>query len=143
MRTGARRRFRRIIEESVAGGGSDDDVRAEFESLSEYVELAVRDALEWDVRELLCSDPAADLARVDAPVLALWGAIDRHLDSDLERAAFRSAAPPGARSEILPGLKHLFQQSKTGATLRATAHRCARLSSTWWPTGWSVSRSHS
>ncbi len=60
-------------------------------------------------------DPAVFIAAYDGPVLALWG------DKDLQVAATQNARAlqpflhnPKSRVEIIAGLNHLFQHSKTG-----------------------------
>ncbi|MFG0275831.1 MAG: alpha/beta hydrolase [Phycisphaerales bacterium] len=102
-----------LVTESVAGA-SDADFAPDFGSVAEYIEYAIADALEWEVRELLRADARATLAQVAAPVLAIWGRLDRHVDAAAEIAAFRSGARAESEARILPDMNHLFQRSKTG-----------------------------
>ncbi|MEM1330991.1 MAG: alpha/beta fold hydrolase [Planctomycetota bacterium] len=105
---------RELLAETVEGA-TDEDFQPDFENAEEYLDFAVADTMEWEVRELLLSDGCEDLARCVVPVLGLWGSVDVHLDAEAEREAFDAAAPGGSRSELLPGLNHLFQQSETGS----------------------------
>jgi hypothetical protein len=70
-------------------------------------------------RHFLVHDPAADLAKVGCPVLALFGSKDVQVDPDLNRPpvekAIRAAGNPDSAVETLPGLNHLFQTCTTGA----------------------------
>lgn len=104
---------RRLIGESMVGA-TEADVAPDFTSVEEYVEYAVADALEWEVRELLLSDPASVLAEVKAPVLGLWGTLDRHVHAQHEKNAFDRACSASCVSRILPAMNHLFQHSATG-----------------------------
>ena len=64
-------------------------------------------------------DPAADLARVRCPVLALVGEKDVQVDPAINLPAIRQALATGGNAdatvEELPGLNHLFQTCTTGA----------------------------
>lgn len=66
---------------------------------------------------LLSYDPAANLARIDAPVLVAIGSLDRQVPSTENLAAFREALKdnPDVTLVELPGLNHLFQTARTGA----------------------------
>jgi pimeloyl-ACP methyl ester carboxylesterase len=70
-------------------------------------------------RHFLVHDPAADLAKVGCPVLALFGEKDVQVDPPLNRppveAAIRAAANPDSAVETIPGCNHLFQTCTTGA----------------------------
>ncbi|NBV45915.1 MAG: alpha/beta hydrolase [Planctomycetia bacterium] len=70
-------------------------------------------------RHFLVHDPAADLARVGCPVLALFGEKDVQVDPALNRPpveqALAKAALADSAVETLPGLNHLFQTCTTGA----------------------------
>lgn len=70
-----------------------------------------------DYRSLLRQDPAAILARVERPILALFGERDCQVEAEPNRAAFAGATRgnPAAQSHTLPGLNHLFQRAVTGA----------------------------
>ena len=109
-----RHEVQRLIEFSVRGA-TDADFQPDFASVMEYVEYAVADAMEWEVRELLRSDPRRHLMACTVPVLGLWGDRDRHLDPVQELGAFEACAPVGCRGLILQGRNHLFQRSATGA----------------------------
>lgn len=108
---------RRIIDDSVVGATAAD-VAPDFASVDEYVEYAIADALEWEVRELLRSNPASTLAKVTIPVLGLWGAVDRHVESQHEQAAFDRVCSDSCASRVLPAMNHLFQRSATGRIAR-------------------------
>jgi uncharacterized protein len=64
-------------------------------------------------------DPARTLARVKVPVLAVNGGMDKQVDARTNLAAIRRALARGHDRDVklvtLPGLNHLFQQTRTGA----------------------------
>jgi pimeloyl-ACP methyl ester carboxylesterase len=67
-------------------------------------------------RFFLSYDPAATLAQVQCPVLALIGSKDLQVPADQNLPALRAALArnPGAEVLELPDLNHLFQTAKTG-----------------------------
>jgi uncharacterized protein len=70
----------------------------------------------WE-RYFLAYDPAATLARVTVPVLALYGSLDVQVPAKQNGAAAREALrdnPNGTVME-LPGMNHLLQDARTGA----------------------------
>jgi fermentation-respiration switch protein FrsA (DUF1100 family) len=64
-------------------------------------------------------DPRPALRKVRVPVLALDGSLDLQVPPTQDLAAIDSALEQGGnrdhRTELLPGLNHLFQQAKTGS----------------------------
>jgi hypothetical protein len=71
-------------------------------------------------RFMLDYDPAADLAALTCPVLALYGEKDLQVDATTNRKAFEDAMRPRAhkqqRAVVLRGANHLFQPgAKTGS----------------------------
>jgi len=68
------------------------------------------------MRYLLNYDPADTLSRVQAPVLALNGSLDRQVEPKQSLAGIRAALAhnPDVTVRELEGLNHLFQHSETG-----------------------------
>lgn len=68
-------------------------------------------------RYFLTYDPVANLQRIQVPVLALNGSLDRQVPAEENLAAFRSALAdnPDVTVRELEGLNHLFQTAETGA----------------------------
>lgn len=67
-------------------------------------------------RYFLRTDPAAILASIDSPVLALNGALDRQVPAAANLAAIARALSRNGdvTAQALPGLNHLFQHARTG-----------------------------
>lgn len=69
-------------------------------------------------RSFLRHDPATDLARVKAPVLAIWGDKDLQVPPEQNRppleAALAAAGNQRVTARVLPGLNHLLQTAETG-----------------------------
>lgn len=65
----------------------------------------VQEALIARLEQFTLPDPEADLARVEAPALVLWGATDAMIP--VENAARFEAAMPGARVVILENAGHM------------------------------------
>lgn len=67
----------------------------------------------------LADDPASTLGRIRVPALLLFGGNDVQVPATENAAAARKALDAGGRRdyriEVLPGLNHLFQTSKTGS----------------------------
>jgi len=65
---------------------------------------------------LLNYDPDSTLSRVQSPVLALNGSLDRQVEPEQNLAGIRAALAhnPDATVRELEGLNHLFQHSETG-----------------------------
>ena len=63
-------------------------------------------------------DPAADLGKIDCPVLAINGDKDLQVRSSVNLAAIRAGLEAGGNTAVTvieyPGLNHLFQTSATG-----------------------------
>ena len=70
-------------------------------------------------RYFISYDPAAALARVSCPVLAIGGDKDLQVPARQNLAAIRNALAAGGNKNVeideLPGLNHLFQTARTGA----------------------------
>jgi pimeloyl-ACP methyl ester carboxylesterase len=73
-------------------------------------------ASEW-FRYFLQYKPARSLSRVDVPILALNGSLDRQVPADENLAAIRIAVRrnPDVTIRKLEGLNHMFQTATTGA----------------------------
>lgn len=69
-------------------------------------------------RSFLVTDPAADWAAVDVPILAIFGANDTQVPGPRNELALRTAVATGQGADlttiILPGANHLFQAAETG-----------------------------
>jgi len=69
-------------------------------------------------RSFLVTDPAADWAQVEVPILGIFGASDTQVPGPRNELALRSAVASGDGTElttvILPGANHLFQAAETG-----------------------------
>ncbi len=102
---------------AAAGAILDPETRAAL-GLSEAAaeKMVAQLASPW-FRYFLRTDPAAILASIDIPVLALNGALDRQVPADANLAAIARALSHDADVTVtaLPGLNHLFQHAKTGA----------------------------
>ncbi len=70
-------------------------------------------------RWYLTYDPAATLAKVRCPLLALNGSLDLQVPAKANLAVIRAAAAKGKNKRVrtveLTGLNHLFQKAKTGS----------------------------
>jgi pimeloyl-ACP methyl ester carboxylesterase len=64
-------------------------------------------------------NPAADIAAITCPVLALFGSLDVQVPADQNRKALEAIVASAGKSTItirtITGANHLFQQAKTGA----------------------------
>jgi len=73
---------------------------------------------EW-FRWLLAYDPAATLAKVKCPVLAINGELDLQVAAKPNLTKIAAALAAGGNKDVttveLPGLNHLFQRCKTGS----------------------------
>jgi pimeloyl-ACP methyl ester carboxylesterase len=114
LATKAGTRIRAELAEEMAR--ADADAQAQLDA-------AVTDGLRrlsapW-FRFFITHDPAADLAKVTCPVLAIVGEKDVQVDPVLNLPAIRQALAAGGNAdatvEQLPGLNHLFQTCTTGA----------------------------
>ncbi len=106
------RAVREMVVASVDGVGDGD--LEEFGGVDGYVDFAVKDAMEWEVRDLLMSDPGADLGVLRVPVLGVWGECDRHVDVVAERGVFDRVCSAACASAVIGSRNHLFQISATG-----------------------------
>ena len=90
----------------------------EKEEALKNADLTVRQILTPWYRTFLALDPAAYLAKVRAPVLALNGTKDLQVPWEENLAAIKSALAAGgntgSRTVELQGLNHLFQHARTG-----------------------------
>jgi pimeloyl-ACP methyl ester carboxylesterase len=95
---------------------ADDAAKAQ---LDESVTAGLRRLGAPWFRFFISHDPAADLAKVTCPVLAIIGGKDVQVAPALNlpaiRAALAAAGNTDATVEELPGLNHLFQTATTGA----------------------------
>ena len=70
-------------------------------------------------RFFLDYDPAADLAKVRCPVLALFGEKDLQVLAESNRKAIAEALARGGNhdvtTKVLPGANHLYQKAVTGS----------------------------
>ena len=114
LATKAGTRIRAELAEEMAR--ADADAKAQLDA-------AVADGLRrlsapW-FRFFIGHDPAADLAKVSCPVLAIVGEKDVQVDPALNLPAIRQALAAGGNAdatvEELPGLNHLFQTCTSGA----------------------------
>ena len=79
-------------------------------------EEALRSLLSPDVLDLVQYDPAATLARLDMPVLAVFGGQDLQIPRLLNYSMLAEGLRHNPRSmvAILPGLNHFLQTARTG-----------------------------
>ncbi len=109
-----RRAAVRAMVEAQVEGMTDDEV-PDFGSVADYVEFAVADAMEWEVRDLLLSKSGEHLQASLCPVLCLWGALDRQVDGLAEHRALESLKRTAPKwGLVLPGMNHLFQNCDSG-----------------------------
>ena len=96
---------------------ANESEREHLESLTEYITQL---GSPW-YRYFLRYDPRPDLKRIaaDVPVIAMNGMLDTSVDWEQNLPEIWKALVRGGNQRItlraLPGLNHLFQQSKTGA----------------------------
>ncbi|MBD2701665.1 alpha/beta hydrolase [Spirosoma sp. BT702] len=97
--------LKKVMPDTSAG--SDEHIKAQVAQL----------ASPW-LQYFMRYDPAVTLTKVKIPVLALNGANDLQVPAELNLTAIRNAlAKAGNKhvtTKVLPGLNHLFQESKTG-----------------------------
>jgi fermentation-respiration switch protein FrsA (DUF1100 family) len=113
---------------AVANSASADDARARVRAILTPDALATLKASEarreqlvqqmandW-ARYLLQYKPAAFLSRINVPVLALNGTLDRQVPAEENLAAIQAALTHNRDVTIrkLDGLNHLFQSARTG-----------------------------
>ncbi len=93
------------------------DALATLKSIESRREALVQHlASDW-FRYFLQYKPAATLSRINVPVLALNGSLDRQVPADENLAAIKGALAHNTDVTIrkIDGLNHLFQTAKTGA----------------------------
>jgi pimeloyl-ACP methyl ester carboxylesterase len=107
-------RLRLAVEHAL----SPDDLR-ELGDVAGWVAAKVKQTWTPWARWYRDYDPAATLARVTCPVLAVNGSIDTQVAAKPNLGAIRRALVGAGHRDFevveLPGLNHLFQASKTGA----------------------------
>jgi len=96
-----------------------EDQRPATEQLEPGIEAqAAQLTLPW-FRFFLTFDPRTALQRVNAPTLALNGALDTQVPAAENLEAIRAALEAGGNSDVtvqeLEGLNHLFQTAETGS----------------------------
>ena len=79
---------------------------------SQAEQTADQMSLDW-FRWLVAHDPAASLAALDVPLLALYGGKDLQVPAE-QNAPVLSRLKPDAEVVVLPGLNHLMQPATTG-----------------------------
>ena len=100
-----------------------DEERASLGDLDAYArERAQRIVREYTTgwfAALLAYDPAADLARITVPVLAIYGGKDVQVDAEQNAPAMAAGLAAGgneaAEIVVLPEANHLFQRADTGS----------------------------
>jgi len=100
-----------VIRAQTEGAGKETRQQVEAE-LKRAVEPILLPWFRW----FLVHDPAATLAKVKCPVLALTGEKDVQVLPAVNVPPMEAALKnnPNARVEVLPGLNHLFQTAVTG-----------------------------
>jgi uncharacterized protein len=105
---------RKIRELAIAQGGM-----AEGPALDRQVEAQLRTVRSPWFMNFLNHDPCRDLRRIRVPVLAINGARDVQVLASQHLPAIEAALHEGGntrvRTEILPGLNHLFQECDSGS----------------------------
>jgi dienelactone hydrolase len=105
----------------AAWEGLDEATREQLGDRDAWIEQQVTTQLPalssaW-FRSLLRSDPSADWAKVDAPVLSVFGGKDVQVIAEPESAALEEALEDRharSRVEVLADANHLFQTAVTG-----------------------------
>lgn len=67
------------------------------------------------LRSLLTYDPAADVAALDVPLLALYGGKDFQVPADLNADVLQALDGQGVTVVVVEDANHLFQTAETGA----------------------------
>ncbi|PSR03093.1 MAG: hypothetical protein BRD47_01480 [Bacteroidetes bacterium QS_8_68_28] len=91
-------------------------VLGERQKSQETIEAQIQQYTAPWFRYFVDHDPRPALRKVDAPVLALYGANDLQVPPRQNAAPLREALSGNADAtvEVLPGLNHLFQPAETG-----------------------------
>ncbi len=108
------RNLRAAVEQTLSPG----ELR-EFGDVGGWVDAKVKELWTPWLRWYLEYDPAATLAKVRCPVLAVNGGMDMQVAASPNLDAIRRALTAAGNANIeiveLPGLNHLFQPTHTGA----------------------------
>lgn len=101
----------RKAAENIVAAGSQEKLVDQNEAES----LAQGDTTVW-YRSFLAYDPAPTLARLNVPVMALYGSLDVQVPAIEDSLAAIDALRnnPGSVVVVLPGKNHLMQDAKTG-----------------------------
>jgi len=101
----------RAAEDLVAAG-----VREKLIDQNEAESLASDDTTVW-YRSFLAYDPAPALARLNVPVLAMYGSLDVQVPANEDSLAAIAALKdnPRAAVVVLPGKNHLMQTARSGS----------------------------
>lgn len=96
-----------------------DEQKNKLGDLKTYINMQVKTFTSPWFKYFLEYNPAKTLEKVKCPVLALNGSNDLQVSPEENLSAIENALKKGGNKnyeiEILPGLNHLFQTSKTGA----------------------------
>lgn len=86
-----------------------ESLKTNFQALSKTLDNS------W-MLSFIQDDPTADLQKIHAPVMALFGEKDIQVPAVLNREAMLSHLPASSDNlmKIYPGLNHLFQHAETG-----------------------------
>ncbi len=87
-------------------------------SRDDFIEAQIQGICNPWMFQFMKLDPAKYLEQVQCPVLALNGAMDLQVPSQMNLNAIRNALGKGGNKDVtsreFPGLNHLFQECKTG-----------------------------
>lgn len=99
------------------------DLPAEQRVSDDELEGAIRDTVAHSMKNnrgwvhyFFSHDPAQDWARVQAPVLAIFGSLDKQVDPEQNAGPLEEALAnnPDATVLVAPNANHLFQEAATG-----------------------------
>ncbi len=107
-RAEARRRVKKLLTAEAL-----TELELEKSGRASVIDQLTRD---W-LRELLRYDAVATLRKINIPLLAINGSLDRQVPATENLAAIERAVRdnPDATVQLMPGLNHLFQTATTGA----------------------------
>ncbi|MBD3369979.1 alpha/beta fold hydrolase [Candidatus Fermentibacteria bacterium] len=110
--------FRRQVTEQL--DDLSEEELAQIGDVDTYVEMAVQQSMSqvsspW-FYNFLSHDPTELVARVDCPVLALFGSLDVQVTAEANLEPMREALEdnPDAEVIVVEGANHLFQAASTG-----------------------------
>ncbi len=100
------------MDKLLADAGAEnlpESLKTNFQALPKALENS------WMI-SFIQDDPAMDLQKIHAPVMALFGEKDIQVPAMMNKEAMQSHLPasPGNLLKIYPGLNHLFQHAETG-----------------------------